>query len=194
MSLTVISNLDLPSMCTVSDVRKLGLPAVNSLVRKENGMVIKDDCYKFIQAMIILLTDFFGTTWNNSQLIECSKDLYSNYHFWTIADWKLFCRKAKSMEYVGDKGMFGIFTPDKLMFWAVRYNDEWIQCSIAIQEHEHSVITKPENRTDMTALNKEIEAHEKKLSQSLSVNKAVKFWENYENEIKENGTTKNANG
>lgn len=178
--LTAVYEMELSSDATVETIRKTNVtPPISALVKKtETGLTDKTECFKFIQGMIAIMNQYFGITWSDFQLIEISKELYSRYFYWTLSDWKLFSKKVKGLDYVSDKGMFGMFSPDKLMFWASQYDESWVSCSLMLQQHSHDVHTKDEYRPEYNQdiLQREVDAALKKHEEKAK--KDSEFWKN----------------
>lgn len=124
-SLTAISEIEIRSDCSLLDIRKMGTPPISGLVRDQD----KSECYKLIQAMIILLNQYIGTTWSDPQIMEVSKEFYSKYFYWTQADLKNFIRKCKAMEF--EKILSATqFSPLIFMNWAAQYDQDWMNVSV----------------------------------------------------------------
>lgn len=159
----MVNELEITPALTIAQVRKIGSPAISGLVRKtESGVAIKEDCHQFIKGMIIILNQFFTAAWNDFQVNQIAADFYSLYHYWTLADMKLFISKCRSMEYADQgKSLFGAWSPDKLMAWAKLYDDQWSACSATQAEHVHGLEKKQEERSaDTTRENRTIAAAE----------------------------------
>jgi hypothetical protein len=129
----------------------MGLPPISNLVKSQNGVIDKTDCYLFIEGLIIMLNEFFGVTWSNGQIEQLSKELYSEYYYWTIADWKLFCKKAHKCEFDEKGKIFGSWSPHLMMAWAEKYDSDWTEVSSDIAIHNHELEKKREERSaDLT--------------------------------------------
>lgn len=146
-----LRDLDIPAKATIAEVRKMKLPTVSSLVRKENGVANKTECYTFLAGMIVLLNQFFGTTWSDEQVKTTARDLYSDYYYWSLGDWKLFAKKCHRCELDSAGKLFGAWSPDKLLSWALRYDQMWMEYSSEVALHNHDLDKKQEEGSrDMT--------------------------------------------
>ncbi|HMU69748.1 MAG TPA: hypothetical protein PKC38_07060 [Chitinophagales bacterium] len=140
---TEISKVDISGSSTsVMEIRNMGGRPISSLVRK-NGSAVSDksECYRFIQMCLIWICEFFGVAWTDTQVKESSKQLYSNYYFWTPYDWKHFMSRVVS-GYFGK--MYGAFTPAMLMEYAASHGKEWFEHSEQITVHDLDVLKRQE--------------------------------------------------
>lgn len=120
------------------------LPSISSLVKKENGVTVKTDCYLFLSGMIVLLNQYFGVTWSDDQVMTAAKELYSDHYYWSLADWKLFSKKCQRCELEKEGKLYGAWTPDKLLSWALRYDQMWMNHSSESALHNHDLEKKQE--------------------------------------------------
>lgn len=104
---------------------------------RSNDVIDKTDAFRFFKVMISLINEFFGVTWTDYQMIEVSKELYTNYYHWRIADAKNFVSRCRRLHY---GKIYGTLTPAILMEWAGQYNDEWLSASeqISLAEHDRA--------------------------------------------------------
>lgn len=136
-SLKVVSALEFSTSTSMEQARRSDTIAVAHLVKDGN----KEQCYLFISAIIVFLNQYHGTTWTDFQVRESAKQLYHNYYFFRLADWKLFQVRVIGGMY---GKIYGDWKPQMLMEFAAQYADEWFALSEQQTLQEHDSIRKNE--------------------------------------------------
>lgn len=124
-SMAILTAIRLPGDVTLSEVRAMQTPPLSALVI--NGS--KRECYKLVAKMLILLNDYFGISWSDFQVSECSKEFYSNYFYWHQLDLKNFFRLCKQMQLQPKLLSVNQFSPIIFSEWARDYDSQWIKAS-----------------------------------------------------------------
>ena len=140
----MLSEIDIPSDASLAEIRKLNTPPLSALVKKQDGLSKSDksECYKFLELSIIGLNEYFGVTWSDGQVSESSKEFYSAFFYWTIADIKNFLKRCKRSVYGIPFG--SAYSPAVFIKWATDYDKEWSEASQRIAEGSHNTITREE--------------------------------------------------
>lgn len=123
--------IEVVASTSLMDSRDLNTPALTTLVYRVDGVVKKDNCYKFLIFVISDIVLFFGEKWTDEQLYACAKLIYENYYYFRISDWAIFCKRAKSSMF---GKVYGKLNPNVIMNWAEDFNYEWMKVSIEISE------------------------------------------------------------
>lgn len=123
-SLAAIYDIELKSDASISDIRRFETPPISALIREGD----KTECYKLINAMIVLLNQYYGITWSDFQLKEVSKEFYSKYFYWHQLDLKKFFSMCKAMEF---EKLLSVnqFSPMMFLSWAAAYDQKWMGVS-----------------------------------------------------------------
>lgn len=116
----------------MAEIRSLQGHKLSSLVLPGGD---KNNAYKVVKLAITGINLFFGTIWTDYQLVEASKELYSMSYFWSINDLRAFVGRCRRLEY---GQIYGQFSPQTLMQWAAKYNEEWFALSsdLSLSDHE----------------------------------------------------------
>ena len=121
-----VNTLEISSETSMLAIRQMNTGPISQLVLRSSGEADKANCYKVIRAMVFSLLQFFGTTWNDFQVEECTKAIYREYYYWHLADLKKFM----TLCYGGKYGkVYGFFNPALLMEWAALYDAMWLSAS-----------------------------------------------------------------
>lgn len=120
---------------SVMDVRNLELPKISSIGPGEGT--------KVFAVMIVLLTEYFGTSWSDPQVKEMSNEMFDNFKHWTAADLTLFSKRCKGLFY---GKIYGTFAPAVLMDWCNAYDDEWIEVSEIRSMNKHKEMKHEDTR------------------------------------------------
>jgi hypothetical protein len=124
----VLDKIPMHKDISISEIRKIATPPISALIKKNNGIVNKAECYLFIKAYILMIQRFYGISWDTHQLDDSAKEFYNNYYYWTQLDLKNFAGKCKRMEF--DKLLsVNQFSPMTFMSWAAIYDREWLEHS-----------------------------------------------------------------
>lgn len=147
----------------------MGTPPLSALVVKRDGIADKSQCYQFIEIIILLLNEYFGAKWSDITIKDCAQSIYTDYYYLTIADLKLFMKKAKAVEFEKERKIFGEWKPSLLMAWIDIFSGEWEQSrAVHVGEHSHGLVKRQEEYSDQqTKANREIslsELHTKELA------------------------------
>jgi len=122
--------LQVTAQTSIEQARAMGTPAL-SAISKEAG---QDEVLKFIKANFLLLTEYFGVTWSDSQIQIVSEDFYQSFFHWKIADIKKFTQNCRTLQFGKN---YGAFSPAMLMQWAIEYNIQWLEVSEKLSESKH---------------------------------------------------------
>lgn len=127
--------------------------------------------------MIVLMNEYFGVNFSDGQVQEIAQDFYSEYFYWSLADWKLFAKKCKAQKYIDPaKGMMGFFRPELLMQWAAMFNEEWIAASLKINDSAHNEISGYDRR--MSSTHRRLQAEQDAMQHQKNVEAAMEFYKN----------------
>lgn len=142
-ALEALEQIELRRDCSLADIRAWGSPPIAALVRPGGD---KRECYLLIEAMLILLNQYFGITWSEYQLTETSKEFYGKFYYWHQLDLKMFFKMCRSMEF-GKLLSVNQFTPPIFLGWAEVYDSRWIKLSEEMRLAEHDKYTHDADRS-----------------------------------------------
>jgi hypothetical protein len=141
----VLSKIDLAANTTsLESVRERNTPRISSLSKKQGEEIDISEPQQFIKIMLIFLTEFFGTSWTDSQIKQCANEIYLNFRHWSLLDCKLFTDRCKTLFY--SEKLYGAFSPAILMEWCQKYDREWMETSENISFRKHDQIKKAVER------------------------------------------------
>jgi len=130
----VLSDLEIKADATPMTIRQLNTRSLATLV--VNGD--KTEAKQFVKEMILMIFLYFGASINDYQLREVANEFYGKYFYWQLADFKLFVKRCRQL-YYGE--VYPTITISKLMEWANKYDDEWLNTSVDIHEQKHGALT-----------------------------------------------------
>lgn len=115
-----LNNLQITLDSNLSEINKMCLPSISILNKnqqsKENGIIV-------FELMVKSICDFIGLEFNQNQRRELAVILFDNYHYWNLAEMKLFSLRMKTNYY---KDLFGWskLTPSHLIEVAAEFNSD----------------------------------------------------------------------
>lgn len=91
---------------------------------KQNVVIDKEPAIMAMEAIVLMILDFFGIDWKEMQIRETAEIIINDYHWLKFAEIKQFLQRIKSGYFGEVYGGFHRFSPPVLFSWLAQYAEE----------------------------------------------------------------------
>ena len=103
---------------TFEEIYKMDTPAISTMNYGEKNT---DNGKKVFEALIFNIVKYYGAAWDISQVRDCAKNCFQEWHYLSFAELSHFAKKVKTGAF---GKIFGQFTPAVFIEWLRAYADE----------------------------------------------------------------------